>query len=158
MLTIKSNVIRSIYNHANQKIYEFPGDTLLDNILIDLWSVIIKYTQHVFALKNLGKVHDDYRVMKLEEFHSHKDIFFDYIEKNGLVDIFGDYYNNYYFSIDDYQVVILGCLARCVNNNPKLTIQIRLDRKLLREDNIITQELHRSCDHWCVAVLVIPKQ
>lgn len=42
-ISIKSITIRRVFNERNDLIYQFPAETLLDNIIPDLWPTIIHY-------------------------------------------------------------------------------------------------------------------
>ena len=59
-----------IVNSNNQKIYNFPANTVLDNILPDLWSKIIEYYYHhkTFAFGTEKTKKSNYRQVGRREF------------------------------------------------------------------------------------------
>lgn len=64
-ISIKSITIRRVFNERNNLIYQFPAETLLDNIIPDLWPTIIHYenTKIVFGLGNYNDAYPGYRLV-----------------------------------------------------------------------------------------------
>lgn len=108
---------RTIYDANDKKQLVIPRDSLLNDIVLDLWSAIIGYMdyhQFIIGKKKLG-----YRKIGLDEFNDKKHDFLKYYNKNNGIDTHGNFLakdnviqikNSYvfinncvlYFSVDSY--------------------------------------------------------
>jgi hypothetical protein len=61
---------RTIYNPKNEKVFDFPADTILDNIILDLWNHIAKYLNHHFVVGDSVTIYPGYRPMRKDEFNA----------------------------------------------------------------------------------------
>lgn len=85
-LTIRP--INAIYNSQNEKVFEFPFYTILDNVIPDLWNDILKYTSyHPFILGNETTSYPCYRKMSEDEFNTTKHKFIEYHHSNRGISI-----------------------------------------------------------------------
>lgn len=77
---------KKVIDSNDNIIYEFPGDTLLDNILPDLWPSIISYQHcnHPFKIGKKNTQYTGYRVIYDEECDTKQfsKLFIEYYEKN----------------------------------------------------------------------------
>lgn len=90
---------RSIYDKNGKKLLTIPQDTSLDKIIIDLWSVIIKYLDyHPFII---GINVPGYRRMTFGEFDDMKTKFVNYNKDNNGIYFYGNLdYDNYIMTIE----------------------------------------------------------
>lgn len=73
----------TISDHKGNKIFEYPGDTLLDIIISDLWNDIIKYVLYPpFMICNIKETIPFYRKITKDEFETIKNKLIDYHRKN----------------------------------------------------------------------------
>lgn len=109
--------IKIIKNSNKIKIFKLPQNTLLDNILIDLWSCIIKYEfPYCFTLCEYDDEHPGFRSIIRSEFEKIKPIFLNFYEKNGgIPDIFNIKQNKFsYLSVDGYCVTCKKSSSKCI--------------------------------------------
>lgn len=68
------------------KLFEFPCDTILDKIIPDLWSDVVKYMNYnPFAFGVYGQTYPGYRIMKKKEFEENKELFCSsYVKNKGI--------------------------------------------------------------------------
>lgn len=68
LFTMKLATIRILYDSNDKEIFKFPVDTILDNVIIDLWNDIMRY-MYTFVIGDNGTKYFGYRQMKKEEFN-----------------------------------------------------------------------------------------
>ena len=117
-MEIKINNVIMIRDKHDNIIFELPQNTLLDNILVDLWPTIAKYgVQYPFILCDYYNQLPGFRKIKREEFVSLKQLFSDYHEKNGGLINIQNIKNNgtiIFFVIDEYYVTLNGMDVVCI--------------------------------------------
>jgi hypothetical protein len=80
-LTIKSNKV--ICDPNNKILFTFPGDTLMDIIIPDLWNEILRYLHFPpYILGDNKSPHYGYHKMELHEFEICKNNFMNYYRKD----------------------------------------------------------------------------
>jgi len=83
-MSLKFYPIIKIVNSNYQKIFKYPNNTLLDNILPDIWPIIIDYYQHdkTFMIGS-DKKYSGYKKIKwLRYTNDFKTFFSDYYKNN----------------------------------------------------------------------------
>ena len=88
-MSLKRDITVNIKNTNNQIIFQYPGNTLLDNIPIDLFPTIINYyhCHHPFAIGKMNKQYNGYKLMNNKECETNvfSQMFFEYyFNNNGL--------------------------------------------------------------------------
>jgi len=98
---------KKIYNSKGKKILKIPIGTLLDNIIIDLWSEITPYLDyHQFALGKTTKSYPGYRKLTQNDFDIDK--FFDCHWKNKGFHTFDNIFRNAYVSVEGNYILKNG--------------------------------------------------
>lgn len=87
-MIIASKSSNILYDKNNKKVLEYPLNTKLDYLYVDLWIEIIKYVSILpFIIGNLGSNYPFYHPIKIKEFDMHKGRFFEYyFNNNGIFD------------------------------------------------------------------------
>jgi len=65
---INIQTMTHIYDSNQKTIFEFPVGTLLDNILPDLWIVILRYNSNLFIIGKHDGTYDGYRKTTEKDF------------------------------------------------------------------------------------------
>jgi hypothetical protein len=81
-LKITTKCTRTLSDGCGNKLFKFPTKTLLDNIIIDLWNDIMKYTKPPFILCNRLIPCSGYRNVTKDEFPLLKSDFLNYYREN----------------------------------------------------------------------------
>jgi len=97
---MKISTVRVMHDSNNKKVFEFPIDTLLDNIILDLWNDIIKYVDYHIILGANNSIYPGYRKMKKEEFDGEK--IMDYYFKGSFKHIMKCHLACNYLAINNY--------------------------------------------------------
>lgn len=109
MIKITPYITNKITNPADEILFEYPGNTALDPINVDLWTMILKYYQSslFFAIGKSVKTYSGYRMVKKEDLQM-KDflkLFITFYETFGgiylLDDINGKSYDLIYISVSN---------------------------------------------------------
>jgi hypothetical protein len=104
--------IKIICDQNKKRILEFPNDTILDRIILDLWNDIVRYMDyHPFVIANASETISGYRKIKAEEFE--KDKFLDYYFKNYGI-------KNMSIKQEIYFPLIIGRNYVCCKRNHKI--------------------------------------
>lgn len=120
-MDIKIKNVNIVYN-SNKNIFEYPTDTLLDKICVDIWGDIMRYLNYQPFIVSDGKTPVfGYRKMKKEEFKIYKNSFLAYYYQNERI-IYGlekyEIKNSTLLSIDDYLIGArygIGSFVFCYN-------------------------------------------
>ena len=88
--------INKVVNSNNQIIYKFPANTLLDNILPDLWLKIIEYHNHhkTFAF-GAESVFSNYRLVTERKNSNYRLVTLEELETDSFRKLFSDCYFGY---------------------------------------------------------------
>lgn len=113
---------RTIHDKNGKKILNIPINSLLNNIIIDLWGDIVRYMDYYPFIIGIDKPH--YRKITLDEFENMKIKFMEYYWKNNGVHMFGDVgiYDNY-LNIGDMMILLNKYLLAFRVRNQKIVIQ-----------------------------------
>jgi hypothetical protein len=76
MIRISEVTLKIIHDINNNHLLKFQTGTTLDNIIPDLWSVIVTYMQYPFIVGLASEKYDGYRPLTETEFYESKDKFF----------------------------------------------------------------------------------
>lgn len=154
-LIITPKYTNTITDSKGNKLFKFPGDTTLDNIIPDLWNDIIKYLNvplFIFGLESAN--YPGYRVLKRDEFDIYKNKFVDYYIKNqGIPNIFDIHLTTQiYFIIDGYYVVTCKGYTTCSYDENKTifiiqTHSVDLCHKYLRSLCASNTEMSHHSDN-----------
>lgn len=121
---ILTEFTRTLVDIDGNKIFRFPAETLLDNIIPDLWIDIMRYS-HRFILWNRLIPCPGYRKVTEEEFPTLRNNFIEFYEKNKGIPNFKntEYTQKMYFIIDGfYTVSTLGGYITLKYSDNKPTI------------------------------------
>lgn len=109
MNAITYNTIGNVHDHTGKIIFTFPGNTLLDQILHELWIIIIQYQRSQFAIGLYSKEYPGYRLVNSDEITDSfmKTLDEYYVSNNGLylMDDIPDSFvggNNFRFVLSSY--------------------------------------------------------
>lgn len=90
MIRISETTLKIIYGHHDNQLVKFHKGTTLDNIIPDLWSVIVTYMQYPFIVGLSSEKYDGYRPLTEIEFNESKGKFFDNYNKNEKIIVLTD--------------------------------------------------------------------
>ena len=91
-----------ITNANNQTVFKFPSNTVLDNILPDVWVKIIEYYHHDIPFIISTTKHPSIEYEEITYTKGFENLFFDYYKNNGKIPIL----NN--LNCDRMQRIIVG--------------------------------------------------
>lgn len=141
-LTITQKHTNVIKDSKGNKLYKFPCNTLLDDILIDLWSEIIKYMYyHQYALGIHNKTHIGYRKMTKDEFDSHKVNFLNYYWMNKGIYSLDDLGSseNKFLTVDGHYIkfnsYVISFSSISKNNKTLIKSKMFTDAKMFNVDD-----------------------
>lgn len=99
-----TKTISDIYENI---LFEFPENTLLDNILPDLWSEILKYQVVPFIIGDPNLTYPGFHLISKDEFLDCVDDIMEYYHSNkGISNVFDlDTKTNFHFLIGDHYAV-----------------------------------------------------
>lgn len=90
-MNISQIIINRISNNDGKLLFEYPTNTLLDKIIIDLWPTIVKYHDVcLFAFGDYGDDYPGYRAITNKEFSNNnfiEEFSQCYIQNNGLISL-----------------------------------------------------------------------
>lgn len=124
-LRIGTKYTRTLIDSNGKEIYEFPANTLLDNILPDLWNDIMKYIKRdKFILRNRLLPCPGFRKVTKDEFVILENDFMNYYKQNGGITNYQntDYSQIMYFIVDGYYVFSYK------NNSGSTTCEYSIDK------------------------------
>jgi hypothetical protein len=149
--------IKVVRNPKGKIVLELPQDTLLDNIVNDLWPIISKYRyQYPFVFCEYDDQLPDFRQITKKEFGLLKSSFLDYYGKNGGVPNI----QNINHTGDTIYVVIDNCylsdgdmFIRCVIDGNKIIIMANIVKNdfMVSDNGIYDTEIDLHL------VLMVPK-
>jgi hypothetical protein len=126
-MSFSVKITKTICDKDNKKILKYPIDTILDNIVNDLWTDIIKYMDFEFAIGCSHEIYAGYRKINEKEFEEFKSIFGTYYAKNGGIKILPGSsqcstfsFSNCPFGIEDNYTQINNNYAMCEGENNKM--------------------------------------
>lgn len=97
MIKITPYTTNKITNPAGKILFKYPGNTVLDSINVDLWTVILKYYQSnlFFAIGISAKIYSGYRMIKIEDLQMKNflDLFITFYEACGGIYLLDDINN-----------------------------------------------------------------
>jgi hypothetical protein len=133
-MSLTINPTNTIYNSNKKRLFTFPNNTTLDNIIPDLWNIIIGYMDvapFIIGLKSAN--YPGYRELKNGEFdkYRHKILKY-YLINNGMDNIFNLYLNGAILLIDGCNILTEEGTIKCDDNNAQ--IRIRYSNELFRGD------------------------
>jgi hypothetical protein len=132
---IDTIIYKIIRDAKGNKILKFPINTPLDNIIPDIWSIIIKYLTHSFCLGHSNTEYPGYRKMSKNEFNASKNIFSTYYSKNGLQSL-SHIVSDEWVTIDGYQIMFNTRVIYCVNMGNSIILRTRHHANLKYFDKI----------------------
>lgn len=120
--------IKIVMDSKGNKIFKLPSDTILDNIIPDLWTDIIKYQYTCdFILCDNWNQFPGFRIVKRDEWPQIQSKFIEYYDKYGGIPNISNFRSdnsNSYLVIDGNYVDMNGEYVTCdiIKNDTILTI------------------------------------
>lgn len=140
-MNLKHQTVKIITDKNDKIILKFPIDTVLDNIIDDLWNNIIKYMDYQPFLIAIPKYAlSGYRLIREDEFDSKK--FLDYYFNNRSIPYLGDTIGPSYaiLIVGNYYVINKGEKHNWkmgIKVNYGKTIKFSCANKITKDSNLI---------------------
>lgn len=139
-------LIKAVYDTENNKLLDLPCSSLLDNIIGDLWNVIIKYSNYpLFIICNTYQSIPFYRCIGKDEFDVIKYKLRNYHDKNKGIPLFPNYVCpiNSYVGIDKDNILTNG-LYYFKGHINDFKLQMLKDGCLVDNDTYIRLSINHS--------------
>jgi hypothetical protein len=120
--------IKMIMDSKGNKIFKLPSDTLLDNIIPDLWTDIIKYQYtYEFILCDNWNQFPGFRIVKQDEWPSMQSKFLNYYNQYGGIPNIANFKSDNdhsYLVMDNNYVDLYGHYVTCdvIKNDTKIVL------------------------------------
>lgn len=125
-LTMIDVNIRKLYDDDGKKLLTIPQYTSLDKIIIDLWSVIVKYMDYYPFIIGIEK--PGYRRMTMDEFNVASLKFICYYGKNNGIYFFGKInFGDNYLMIEDKAIILYNYAMKFNVLNHKIKLNRTFD-------------------------------